>query len=147
MAQVSVRGASIATGMCLDNSASYHLCEPRAKRGATRRGGRGSGASEDAFKILRAIGFSPSYIRQMQHVAEISRLGGEEAFEALLQEMSRRRELSEKAAVRAGSGTTLIAADKTGRQARASKIQSIELIRGFRLQKKLRVQQYQWVAG
>jgi hypothetical protein len=37
----------------------------------------------------------------MQHLAKISRLGGEEAFEALLQEMSRRRELSEKTAVRA----------------------------------------------
>jgi hypothetical protein len=43
-------------------------------------------------KILRADGFSPSDIRQMQHVAGISRLGGEEAFEALLQEMSRLRE-------------------------------------------------------
>ena len=31
--------------------------------------------SEDAIKILRANGFSPSDIRQMQHVAEISRLG------------------------------------------------------------------------
>jgi len=50
--------------------------------------------------MLRANGFSPSDIRQMQHVGEISRLGGEEAFEALLQEMSRLRELSVKAAVR-----------------------------------------------
>jgi hypothetical protein len=37
----------------------------------------------------------------MQHLAKISRLGGEEAFEALLQKMSRRRELAVKAAVRA----------------------------------------------
>jgi hypothetical protein len=71
----------------------------RIRKGEDRRGKRFT--SEDAIKILRANGFSPSDIRQMQHVAEISRLGGEEAFEALLQEMSRRRELAVKAAVRA----------------------------------------------
>jgi hypothetical protein len=75
----------------------------RIRKGEDVSGGLGKRfTSEDATKILRANGFSPSDIRQMQHLAKISRLGGEEAFEALLQEMSRRGELSLKAAVRAG---------------------------------------------
>jgi len=45
----------------------------------------------------------------MQLVAEISRLGGEEAFEAPLQQMSRRRELSEKA----GGASRLAEAPRT----------------------------------
>jgi DNA helicase II / ATP-dependent DNA helicase PcrA len=61
----------------------------------------GSSLAEAGPLLIIAGAGSGSDIRQMQHLAKISRLGGEEAFEALLQEMSRRRELSEKAAVRA----------------------------------------------
>jgi septal ring factor EnvC (AmiA/AmiB activator) len=82
---------AIASGQAVAANAAARAAIAKERVARIRKGEDFSGGlrkrftSEDAIKILRANGFSPSDIRQMQHVAEISRLRGEEAFEALFQ--------------------------------------------------------------